>query len=133
MPNVATPTCPPWSLRAWPPILWQLGRQFPLQMRHLGTHVTHGPGACHLPAGQTMWVADDDAGELGLAWDWVQIGAGVVAMADPLAVVSNLRLVDDGGEVLDPVTTARHFNGIVHALPWQAEVQRALGLPVTMQ
>ena len=79
------------------------------------------------PSGQTLWVAEDEVGELGLAWDWVQIGHGVVAMADPMAVVTNLRLVSDGGEVLDTLSSARHINGIVHQLPWQAEVERALG------
>lgn len=72
-----------------------------------------------------MWVADGADAELGLAWDWVDIGYGVVAMADPLAVVTNLRLVD-GDEVLAPLESARHISGLVAALPWQAEVARAL-------
>lgn len=133
MPNATSTHYPPWTLHAWPPVLWQLGRMPPLQMRHLGTHVTQPGDADRLPTGQTMWIAEDDAGELGLAWDWVHIGRGVVAMADPMAVVSNLRLLDGGGEVLDPLTSALHFNGIVHALPWQAEVQRALSMQDALQ
>ena len=35
-----------------------------------------------------------------MAWDWIQIARGVVAMADPMAVVTNLRLVGSEGEVL---------------------------------
>ena len=61
-----------------------------------------------------------------MAWDWVQIGDGIVAMADPMAVVTNLRLLGPEGEVLTAYEAARHLNEIVHALPWQSEVERAL-------
>lgn len=77
--------------------------------------------------GQTIWACHGDEGDVGLAWDWVQLGRGVVAMADPMAVVTNLRLVGDEGEVLSPFESARHINCIVHGLPWQDEVERALG------
>ena len=51
---------------------------------------------------------------------------GVVAMADPLGVVTNLKLLDARGEALSPFEVAVRLNGLVHALPWQNEVQRAL-------
>jgi hypothetical protein len=41
-------------------------------------------------------------------------------------VVTNLRLVGDEGEVLTAYEAARFLNEIVHTLPWQDEVQRAL-------
>jgi hypothetical protein len=47
-------------------------------------------------------------------------------MADPMSVVTNLRLVGEEGEVLTALESARFLNEIVHALPWQTEVQRAL-------
>jgi hypothetical protein len=61
-----------------------------------------------------------------MAWDWIELGRGVVAMADPLAVVTNLRLVSDDGDTLTSFESARHINGIVHQLPWQDEVERVL-------
>jgi hypothetical protein len=76
-----------------------------------------------------LWAWHGDEGDVGMAWDWVQLNRGVVAMADPMAVVTNLRLVGDEGEVLTAYESARHFNCIVHALPWQDEVERALGAP----
>jgi hypothetical protein len=33
------------------------------------------------------------------------------------------------GEVLTAWQAARHLNHLVHGLPWQREVSRALGLP----
>ncbi|MDH4060759.1 MAG: hypothetical protein OEU94_08095, partial [Aquincola sp.] len=50
----------------------------------------------------------------------------VVAMADPMCVVTNLRLLGDGGEVLTSWESARHLSRIVYGLPWQKEVQRVV-------
>ncbi len=120
--------CPraPWTLRAWPPLLWQLGKKMPLRPHHIGTHVTHPGAATFRPAGQTLWAWTSEDGEAGVAWDWVVLGRGIVAMADPMAVMSNLRLIGEDGDVLTNSETARHLNIIVRGLPWQEEVVRAL-------
>ncbi|MDH4391275.1 MAG: hypothetical protein QE285_07605 [Aquabacterium sp.] len=124
--------CPPWTLRAWPPLLWQAGRPVSLRLQHLGTQVTStGDGHCR-SQGQTIWAWQGDEGQVGLAWDWVQLTCGVVAMADPMAVVTNLRLVGDEGEVLTAYASARHVNAIVHGLPWQQAVEQALSQPMAL-
>lgn len=120
------PLAAPWSLRAWPPLLWQAGEPARVRFRHLGTRVMPMGPSNGSPAGQTVWAASSADGEAGMAWDWVQICKGVVAMADPLAVVTNLRLVGSEGAVLDAQASARFLNELVHALPWQMEVNRAL-------
>ena len=120
-----TPTTP-WSLRAWPPILWQAGRESQLRFHHLSTRVTLPGDRTSRSAGQTIWGGSSDDGDAGVAWDWVQISSEVVAMADPMSVVTNLRLIGHEGEVLTALESARFLNEIVHALPWQSEVQRAL-------
>ena len=127
-----TPTlqpCPPWTLHAWPSLLWQVNRHGPLRLQHLGTQVTcHSDTSCR-NVGQTIWAWRGNEGDVGMAWDWVQLHCGVVAMADPMAVVTNLRLVSDDGEVLSAYESARHFNAIVHGLPWQLAVERVLTTP----
>jgi hypothetical protein len=77
-------------------------------------------------AGQTVWAAHAEEGEAGMAWDWVELAHGVVALADPLSVVTNVRLVNADGEVLTALQSARFINEMVRALPWQQEVERAL-------
>jgi hypothetical protein len=77
-------------------------------------------------SGQTLWGGNLDDGDAGVAWDWVQISRGVVALADPMSVVTNLRLVGDEGEVLTALQSALYLNALVHGLPWQTEVERAL-------
>jgi hypothetical protein len=116
----------PWILRSWPPLLWQTDRWPAERFVHLGTHVTFTGDARVRTAGQTLWGGALDDGEAGLAWDWVQTSRGIVAMADPMSVVTNLRLVGDEGEVLTSLRASVYLNAIVHELPWQGEVERAL-------
>ncbi len=116
-----------WSLRSWPPLLWQAGERVHVRFQHLGTRVTLGMSPPGPAAGQTVWAASAADGEAGMAWDWVLIARGVVAMADPMSVITNVRLLGEEGEVLTAVESARFLNAFVRALPWQQEVQRALG------
>ena len=61
-----------------------------------------------------------------MAWDWVEVARGVVAMVDPMHVVTNMKLIDDKGGVLPAVEAALHINQFVRRLPWQEEVNRLL-------
>ncbi|HSW08846.1 hypothetical protein [Aquabacterium sp.] len=124
--STAQAICPSWTLRAWPPLLWQLGSKTPFQLQHLGTHVTNRGDHVSRTAGQTIWAGHSDDGDAGMAWDWVQLSRGIVAMADPMSVITNLRLLGPEGEVLTAFESALHLNVMVHALPWQDEVERAL-------
>lgn len=133
MPNPASspqpyvlPHATPWSLRAWPPLLWQAGASVPVRFHHLNTLVMIDDRSTGPAAGQTVWAASAERGDAGVAWDWIQITRGVVAMADPLAVVTNLRLVGRAGEALAPMEVACFLNELVRGLPWQEEVRRAL-------
>lgn len=130
--NCMLQQCPPWTLRAWPPLLWQVGRPVPLHLQHLGTQVTSAGDRHCRSVGQTIWAWHGDEGDMGMAWDWVQLTCGVVAMAGPMAVVTNLRLVGEEGEALTACASARHFNAIVHGLPWQQAVEQALGHTVAL-
>ena len=109
--------------------------------RLLGRRAAH-PGGDLLPGAELVALADlldegaaevgEDAGEegadgeAGVAWDWVMLSRDVVAMADPMCVVTNLRLLGDHGEVLTSWEAARHLSRIVYGLPWQGQVQAAV-------
>jgi len=110
--------------------LWQVNSATNVRFRHLDTRVTVVGDASSRPAGQTVWATEGDDGSAGMAWDWVEVTQGIVAMADPMSVVTNLRLLGGEGEVLTSHAAARFLNEFVRALPWQREVHRALrGLP----
>ena len=115
-----------WSLLAWPPLLWQASEPASVRFYHLDTRVMMPGDAPGPAAGQTVWAASAAEGDAGVAWDWVLIARGVVAVADPMSLITNVRLVGPHGEVLTAHEAARFLNEIVRALPWQREVQRAL-------
>ena len=120
---------PAWIVYAWAPVLWQASAAPELHLVHLGTRVLtfgDGEGPC---SGQTLWGDESDARAAGVAWDWVELRQGVVAMADPLGMVTNLRLIDAQGEALSQTQAAVRLHELVHALPWQSEVKRALSNP----
>ncbi len=115
-----------WSLRAWPPIYWHSGQAPSLELHHLGTCVTDVDEHQRATAGQTIWGGSGAEGDAGMAWDWVRMPLGMVAMADPMCVVSNLCILNDLGEVLSASKAALVLNEIVYSLPWQTEVRRAI-------
>jgi hypothetical protein len=117
---------PAWIVCAWPPVLWQADSAARLHLVHLGTRVLHYGGDAAPCSGQTLWGEATHDRSAGVAWDWVELQEGVVAMADPLGLVTNLKLLDAKGEALSAFEVAVRLNGLVHALPWQNEVQRAL-------
>lgn len=115
-----------WSLRAWPPLLWQAADSHGVHFHHLDTRIATLGEQAFATAGQTVWAGHAAQGEAGMAWDWVQIARGVVAIADPMSVVTNVRLVGAEGQVLTALEAALVLNELVRALPWQQQVQRAL-------
>jgi hypothetical protein len=117
---------PPWAVRAWPPVLWQAMHAQELQFVHLGTRVlTYGDDE-YPSCGQTLWGDPRSERSSGVAWDWVQIREGVVAMSDPFDLTTNLCLVDERGRTLSGHERAVSLNELVHRLPWQNEVRRVL-------
>jgi hypothetical protein len=117
---------PAWIVCAWPPVLWQADSASRLHLVHLGTRVLNYGGQASPCSGQTLWGEASPDRSAGVAWDWIELQEGVVAMADPLGLVTNLKLLDAKGAALSAFEVAVRLNGLVHALPWQNEVQRAL-------
>lgn len=128
MPPACDPAVPaPWSLFSWPSVFCQANAGSALGLVHLGTRITHRGTANTPPSGQTLWgQRTKGSPPAGLAWDWVEIGNGVVTMVDPMCVVTNLLLLSEAGEVLTAYQSAMHLNRLVRDLPWQDEVWRLL-------
>jgi len=66
-------------------------------LRHLGTRVTNPGDQVSRTAGQTIWAAPAANSQAGMAWDWIQLSAGVVAMAktqnEPAGTGGRLNLI----------------------------------------
>lgn len=117
---------PAWSVYAWPSLVCRALQTPDWRLTHLSTRVISSGEDNQPCSGQTLWGSDLEAGAAAVAWDWVGLCPGVVALADPLGLVTNLHLVDDQGDPLPSLQAALHLNQLVRTLPWQSEVQRAL-------
>lgn len=76
--------------------------------------------------GQTVWGGRAADSAAGISWDWIEVAPGIVAISDPMMMITNLRVLGREGEVLTAHEAAPHLNRLVNRLPWQAEVQKAL-------
>lgn len=117
---------PAWTVGAWPPVLWQPDREAKPHFVHLGTHVSARLSSDWPRTGQCVWGGRAIDSAAGISWDWIEVSEGVIAITDPMMMITNLRLLGSEGEVLTAHDCAPYLNGIVHGLPWQAEVRRAL-------
>jgi hypothetical protein len=127
---LATPfnQTPAWIVYALSPVLWQARCACELQLIHLGTRVLNFGTELSPCCGQTVWGRDSNEQVASVAWDWVEVRQGVVAMSDPFGVVTNLTLLDEQGEALSQREAALHLHQLVHGLPWQSQVRRVLSM-----
>lgn len=117
----------PWHVASWRDVSLALAqRQW--MIRRLAHRACSGQPDGELregARGQVMWSCDTPQGPVGLSWDWFALRPGVLAMADPMNIVSNLVFVDDAGRPLAESQRIVELNNVVHALAWQPGVLRA--------
>ena len=116
---------PAWKVATWKPVV-TTRHEFDenvAQFSHLGTAVHADAMENGLMYGQVVWGATMPDGMVGLAWDWMEVKEAVVAIADPMMIVSNLRLVDDAGESVSESERIVCMNNAIHALGWQSQLR----------
>jgi hypothetical protein len=115
-----------WSITAWPRKLWHSTQVEPT-FTHLDTQISEAVDtSLGAVSGQTSWVAKLDGGHAALAWDWVLLRPGVLAIGDPMTILTNIVFVDHDGVEVAAETVPARLNTLVHHLPWQAHVRRSL-------
>lgn len=92
------------------------------RLRHRATLDHPRPRGWELRAGQTLWVTELDGRQAGLCWEWGEVRPGVVALADPMQLRSNVELVDAQGRPLDASLCVLHLNSVVYGLDWQSAI-----------
>lgn len=116
---MSTPTA--WTVIRWPEVTATL-REFEkaaASMRPVSISVERRGGRFH---GQAVWAGEIEGRAVGLAWDWAEVSQSVVALVDPMSVLTNVVLTDLGHRVVDEQAFVLHLNKAIYALPWQAEV-----------
>ncbi len=121
-----------WMIKSWPTVQWYLpleADRFPA-FRHLCTQVRESTLPGGKRQGETVWMGMLDGEPAGLAWEWAEERPGVVLLADPNSILSNIRFVGQatGGNPApqSPLAVVVALNRIAHQLPWQEAVCRVL-------
>lgn len=74
--------------------------------------------------GEVLWGSDVAGHGIGIAWEWGEAVEGVVAMVDPLTILTNVKLVTDDGVTVSADELLLRLNGAVNSLRWQAAAVR---------
>lgn len=117
----------PWKILTWSavPVARDDWPRTVRKLRHLGMSVHVDDGGARLGSGQILWGLESQRGMLGLAWDWRELVAGVVVIADPMSIVCNGNLLDEEGCALNDAERLMCLNTAVYQLPWQPVVASA--------
>ena len=113
-----------WMIKSWVTLEWYL----PLQTEQLptfklvGLQIRDDGSTTGSRGGDTVWVAQDENGHAGLAWEWVEVQPGIVMLADPNSIITNLQIVDSNNGLVSGLAKTIAVNRMVHALPWQSSV-----------
>jgi hypothetical protein len=80
-------------------------------------------------AGDTLWTAHPRPDvRIGLAFSWARVPPGVLVLDNPMAINSNVLLLDPVGSLVDPDVMQAHLTWLVYRTAWQAEIRRLLKL-----
>lgn len=116
-----------WQVLTWPRVFFTLWQWRALVARTglLDATRIETDNASGRRVGTVLWGGIDSNRRFGMAWDWAEVMPGVVAMSDPMRIVSNIMLVDSEGNCLPPNARLLHLNSAIASLCWQPAVIRA--------
>jgi hypothetical protein len=110
----------PWLIASWPTVHCAVSQRSLMirRLRCISARINPGSSG-ELRSGQVLWACRTPIGEAGLAWDWTEVRRNVIAISDPMHVLSNLRFVDGHGVELPATDCLLELNNLVACLRWQ--------------
>ncbi len=116
----------PTTIGLWRPVSTYVSRWVHAVRRfeHIGTVQAH-PSATDdydCKHGQVVWGVPSGDLPVAVCWDWAEVRAGVVALANPMTVFSNVRLLAEDGAPLSHGQMLLELNGVIHELDWQRQL-----------
>lgn len=117
-----------WMIKSWTSVEWYLPAEADAlpTFQHISTHIRESDSVTGLRGGDTVWMLDGDESPTGMAWEWHEVRPGVVMLADPNAIVTNLQIIDREQQRVQGLDKIIVVNRIVHQLPWQRAVADCL-------
>ena len=118
---------PIWDVVTWPVVWVESKDRHSLagEVYHIST-VTIGKAGERGIWGQILFGVESAERLLGLAWDWIALSPGVIALADPMMVLSNVHFRDSDGEPVQAALRVLELNSIIHRIDWQPTVHNRL-------
>lgn len=103
------------------------------RFRRIATDCNAQPNSAGVRAGRALWGTWASNGwPIGICWEWAELRSGIVTLANPLHVKSNVALLSNDGERLDDARVLLELNNAVHAMNWQREVCAQLMRPAAL-
>ena len=72
--------------------------------------------------GSVLWQASVHGAELWLSWAWHEVKRDVIAIDNPLAVMSNVAIIEAAGAEISQENRILHLHAALYRLPWQSAV-----------
>ncbi|HEV8691878.1 MAG TPA: hypothetical protein VGQ91_16365 [Ideonella sp.] len=72
--------------------------------------------------GHVIWGSLLGASPMAMCWEWAEVKLGVVAIFNPMNVLSNVRLLSEDGRPFSYGQMVLVFNAVVHEVDWQSGV-----------
>lgn len=105
----------------------------PTKWLHYRTDCSASGDSAASAEGLTAWVWTEGTKRAVIAWEWIELSVGVLVLADPNALASNLSFVGavQGMEHVEPrKRNVLLLNTIVHGLRWQERVLSEIRQPL---
>lgn len=115
---------PAWQVINWTPVKLELPdfqRTFS-SFKHLGTTIHADAEQSDLRSGQAVWGMEHDGRWIGVAFEWAEMTNHIVALSDPMQVLSNITLVAADGARVDDGQRIVQLNTAIHELDWQEQI-----------
>lgn len=116
-----------WQVLTWPrafftPTQW---RAYVARMGLLEASRIETDDSSNCGEGTVLWGLVEPERKVGMAWDWREVKRGVLALADPMRIISNVMLVDSDGKCLPQSARVLYLNNAIASLCWQPAVKQA--------
>ena len=115
-------------IKSWPIIDWfppSSEDEWP-SFLHMNTQLRQECRGSEPCVGSTVWVGSIDGVYAGLAWEWVELRPGVLMLADPNSIITNVQVVGVSRQPMDALDATVSLNAILHRLSWQDIVGQVL-------
>ena len=113
-----------WMVKSWPVVEWYLPPVADVwpKLWHGNTAMGRRSDCGDRLHGDSVWLGVINGRSVGVAWEWIELRAGVFMLTDPNSILSNIRFLTQDGAEQEHLASLVSLNRLVHHLPWQPAV-----------